>query len=364
MAITDKKTEKRLTLVDYLTDFDVESVGIVSKGGNRSPFRILRSDKEEVAMLDVIQSVLIPRGATLEDLKEQMKGLHIMEVARVEEFPNYTKYEQRDASLFEKGSLKMEQLEGGALALVGTLLEEDSKAVTMRSATLDTPVGTDKWGYQITFGDLVYREVDNLMSAMFGAFSMSEMATKQKKQVFNNSVDAFKSYVNMGLDNLDDATVARFDPSKIDFLNKGVDTVEDKENKVVEERVEETPPVDVEKLISERLEAALAERDSKLEESITRVMRSVFDKNVTLTDEEKKAAEARAAEDAAEAEKKALADKIASLEARLAKFEEEDAEVVSRNDTTVVEDKTPPVKVEENRSVFKGIFDRKRRAVA
>jgi hypothetical protein len=358
MTVINKKIEDRTTLVDYLTDFDVESVGIVTKGGNRAPFKILRSETGEVKMLDVIQSVLIPRGATLDDLKEHMKGLHTMEVARVEEFPNYTKFEQRPLEAFKKETLRMEQLEGGALALVGDMTEEDSKAITMRGA-METPMGVDKYGYQITFGDLVYRELDSFLNTMFGALAMAEMPTKQKKQVVNNGLEAFKSYMNMGLDNLDDPTIARFDVSKIEFLNKGVEKVEIKKDAEGKEVRTETPPeMDVEKMIQERVAAALAERDAKMEESVTKVLRAALDKTIVLTDEEKCALADKEAADKAAAERKATEDKIADLEARLAKFEAEDSELESRNDKTVTDDTKTPESRDEKKSVFSGIFSK------
>ena len=60
--------------VTFLTDVDVEFVSMVKHGANRTPFKILKSDKGGADMNKVIQAVLIPKSLSDEEAQKALEG--------------------------------------------------------------------------------------------------------------------------------------------------------------------------------------------------------------------------------------------------------------------------------------------------
>jgi hypothetical protein len=365
--VIDENTVEESKFVNYLTDFDVEFVSLVDHGSNRLPFKIVREDEEraqwtvrnidknkrgEKGMNDVIQSVLVPSTSNIDELKEKLVWLHDMEVQRVEEFDFYKKFNHRPMDAFNKGSFYMERLEGGALALVGELLESDSKAVTVRGNSMASTVGIDSNGFVVTFGDIILRELDSLVTNVISTLSMSSLDSKSKKKSVASALDAFSTYVSMGLDNSGEGIALRFESNPMDSLKKTEEVIQMEE---VIERTEEIttdPSEQLSKLLETRLPDAIGKAlDERLETAMAKVVEQLSEKLAPPPVEEVKAAVDTVVEvrvDGVEI----LEAKIKELEERLTKFEEEDVSI-----SRITEDKEPVTRKDrDSDNVFKGLF--------
>ena len=366
-GVISENTVEESKFVNYLTDFDVEFVSLVDHGSNRLPFKIVREDEEraqwtvrnidknkrgEKGMNDVIQSVLVPSTSNIDELKEKLVWLHDMEVQRVEEFDFYKKFNHRPMDAFNKGSFYMERLEGGALALVGELLESDSKAVTVRGNAMASTVGIDSNGFVVTFGDIILRELDSLVTNVISTLSMSSLDSKSKKKSVASALDAFSTYVSMGLDNSGEGIALRFESNPMDSLKKTEEVIQMEE---VIERTEEIttdPSEQLSKLLETRLPDAIGKAlDERLETAMAKVVEQLSEKLAPPPVEEVKAAVDTVVEvkvDGVEI----LEAKIKELEERLTKFEEEDVSI-----SRITEDKEPVTRKDrDSDNVFKGLF--------
>lgn len=304
----------------------------------------------ELGMNDVIQSVLVPSTSDIENMKEKLTWLHDMEVQRVDEFDYYKKFNHRPVDSFKPESFYMERLEGGALALVGELLEPDQKAVTVRGNTMSAAVGIDSNGFVTTFGDIIYRELDSLVTNVISTLSMSSLDSKSKKKAVASALSAFSTYVSMGLDNSGDSIALRIERSPLDSLKKTEEVVE------MEEVIEKTEVIAVDpseqliKLVDERIPEAINKAlEARLETVVTEIMERLAPKKEEVV-EEVRTEESIEVTPAVDVE--ALQNQIKELEQRLAKFEEEDVSI-----SRIAEDKEPVVRKDiEADSVFKGLF--------
>jgi len=144
-------------------------------------------------------------------------------VEKSQDFDDYTKLVQEDASKFDGSTMKMMTLPGGALALVGQLAEGiDPKGMLTISeqvakdnpldTALDATVATvteeiAPYSYDITFRDLFWREWDALHQVIYGTLSQAASDPKKRKGTILTAIDAFRSFMSMGLDNISTAAM-------------------------------------------------------------------------------------------------------------------------------------------------------------
>lgn len=307
--------------------------------------------KGEAGMNDVIQSVLVPVAVDIESLKEKLVWLHDMEVTRVEEFDHYKKFNHQDIGAFKPESLAMERLEDGALALVGELVEPNPKALTLRAGSMDKLVGISSNGFIQTFGDIVMNELDNLFTNIVTTLSMDSLDAKSKKKAVSSALNAFSTYVSMGLDNADANVSLRLEERQL----KKTEEVELMEEKVVqvdeisvEERItrvlEDKLPEILDKVLEARMEEAAAKlAEVKVAEPVEKAEEPVIEVKAVI---EKEEFESKLKE------LEAMVNRVKELEERVAKYEEEDS-TFSR----VQDDKEPVVRKDaEPESVFKGLI--------
>jgi hypothetical protein len=277
----------------------------------------LKQRRDDGIMYDVIQSVLIPSTSSLESLKEKLVWLHDMEVQRVEKFDSYTKFHHKAMDRFKDNSFYMEQLEGGALVLVGELIEADPSALTLRG-DLSTPVGIDSQGFISTFGDIVARELNALIDNVVSTLSLSGLPDKEKKRSISNALSSFNTYISMGLDSANGTVQLRIDrPGEIKKNDEVVEMTQEVgvDEKVQEERIDEV----LAKMLDERLDALI----ERVVERLTPPQ--VVEKVEEVREEEKVPAQP----DTKLIDE--LSEKIKGLEERLAKFEEEDSSLPESN---------------------------------
>jgi hypothetical protein len=351
--IISKKEVVEEKFVEFLTDFEIEFVSLVDHGANRAPFKIIRSQtpsskkhpnkKGERRMLDVVQSVLVPAGVELRDLQSKVGWLHDVDSNKKEQFEFYAKYPCLNIERFDQTTFRIERLDDGALALVGNLIEEDSKAIIFRSY-LDKQTGIDSQGYAITLRDLLSNELYNTVGAITSTLELSEMSIKDKKKAVDVALRAFQTYIEMGLDHASEGLQLRFDKADDKLAEVTREDGDEKMSEEVIERVETSEePVDIKALIesvlaekvTELVERAIAEREAAIppKEEIVRVEESpAVEVKVDISPE--------------------LQAQIKTLEERLAKFEAEDAELPPQSKTERVVVK----KSDEPQSLWGGVL--------
>ncbi len=343
--------------VEFLTNFDVEFVSLVDKASMRTPFKIIRGDGEVKRMLNVVQSVLVPSTLDMAVLRAEHPWLAGLNLELVDEFEHYKKYNQIDAAKFNEGSLRIERLDGGALALVGDLDEEIPSALIMRSSSITAVEPA-------SFKQLVLYEVDSMLSTVLGALEMREMSVKDKKRTVSSALDAFRAYVGISLDHLGENIEVRFDDYEPRLSKKQGDMVMmGAVEEVRQETVPETVPETQNKaealfnISEETIGKMLEERVQKvimgLEEKVDGLLAKMSDTALEAKPEER-------AEDVSEPVVDPtieLRAQIKSLEERLAKFEAEDSELHGRSsDVDAREEINRVSKEAEPKNIWSGLF--------
>jgi hypothetical protein len=213
--------------IKMMTDPTAEYVSLVKHGASRMPFRVIKAQKGGTvhAMPMVVQSILLPKTLKLEEVST-LKGNEWMAEVRAEkshDFDDYTKLTQAEASKFEASSMKMLRLPGGALALVGQLAEgvDPNGMLTIseqveKDNPLDTPLDAvaatvteepQPYSYDVTFRDLLWREMDALNSVIVGTLQQAASDPKKRKAAILNAVDSFRNFMSMGLDQISTAAI-------------------------------------------------------------------------------------------------------------------------------------------------------------
>lgn len=155
-----------------------------------------------------------------------MKGNEWLAEASTEKsqaFEEYSRLTQADARKFDTSSMQMLRLPGGAMALVGKLQEgEDSSGLLTVSqevakdglleTPLDAPVATiteevPPLNYEVSFRELLWREMDGMNSVIFGTLEQAAADPAKRKSAILNAIDAFRSFMAMGLDQIGSTAV-------------------------------------------------------------------------------------------------------------------------------------------------------------
>ena len=195
--------------------------------------------KEEVVIENeaVIQSIIVPASQTLDNYKEKNEWVNEFRVVKTENHDVYNKYISMPIEDVEKDSVRLVKLTKGedAFALIGKPIKKDGNHLLFKGL-LDQPAVTlvpdvggtigansepddeedddttspnntespimedDSDGYVQTFGDLFYIELQYLIRLITGTMQMSEMTNKVKKNIVFNALDAFKSFLAVGMD--------------------------------------------------------------------------------------------------------------------------------------------------------------------
>lgn len=119
--------------VGFMTDPTATFVSVVSRGANQTPFRIVKSQEGASEKMRVIQSLLVPKSMSQEDvlavvgddLKAAVKFDHGVETSK------YTTFEQHPKTAFKEQTLELVVLDeaSGLRGLVGEAKEETAKGM-------------------------------------------------------------------------------------------------------------------------------------------------------------------------------------------------------------------------------------------
>lgn len=356
--IINKNEVEENRVIEFLTNFDIQFVSLVDHASMRAPFKIIRaeniSDCKGKSMLNVIQSVLVPSNVDLSVLRAEQPWLSKLNTEMVDEFDYYKKYNQLDVDKFKDGSLRIERLEGGALAIVGEAEEVSDSTLIMRE---QQTVSVEP----ASFKQLVLSEVDSMLSAVFGSLEMREMPVKDKKRAISSALDAFKTYVGISLDHLGINTEVRFEDYERS-LSKKIEgdiamTDETRQEAVSEATTAPLFNIDGEtigKIVEERAQKAFEQYGVEITNRLDTFLAALNPPKEEVK-EEQRAEEPPAATVTVELTDE-LRNEIKRLEERLAKFEAEDSELSGRS--SEVEDKETITRASQpaESNIWQGLF--------
>ena len=203
--------------VTFLTDADVHFVSLVRHGANRSPFKVIKEEKEggDGKMTMVIQSILVPKNSSLEDLAKKKDCAWAVEAKTdsKETFDTYDKYVQIEEDGFVQNSLQLTKLDGnGTFAMVGSLKDGKSKEVlTIPEQKMDIPISpmdtaiaeADGPAFVLTFRDMFDKELSGFLDVVRGTMNQSKVDTKKRKASVMSALTAFGNFLSIGIDAID-----------------------------------------------------------------------------------------------------------------------------------------------------------------
>jgi|GEM_PF-4194833 len=290
VKIVSEEVEKDVTL---LQDVDPEFVSLVRHGANRMPFRVVKKEKEGGERMGLyIQSLLLSKGTKFDKITEIPELAYLSEAKtdQVQRFEGYDKYTQLDESKFVPETFKLVKVAEDAWALAGDLAagitpedalmvseETARKAAELPVPPMDTVIGDTAEARRasviMSFGEHLHKEVDSMLSIVFGALKQAAADPARRKKVVLGAVDAFRNFLSVGLDVVGEAA-AKIERPDISGKIGGINMLEFKDEKEFSEAVG--------KVVS----AVLKERDEKAREEAEKAR----------AEEEKKAEEKRIAE--------------------------------------------------------------------
>lgn len=216
--------------VTFLTNVNVEYVSLVNYAANRTPFKILKSDKGGSDMSKVITAVLIPKALSAEDATAQLKGYRDDEV---KEFDTYKSYIQVDQDTVDPDSIEVVFLDStkGVLGIVASMKDEkkDEPAPAAADAPKEEPAAAtaaeknddpkpadppapeaktpaepvvepaklEKEALDYATMDSIYTEMWAMADLMSGAMRQAEMTQKDRVKIIMTAVDNFRTFVEM-----------------------------------------------------------------------------------------------------------------------------------------------------------------------
>lgn len=212
--------------VIMMTDPDAEFVSLVRHGANRMPFRVVKTAEKggDTSVIFAVHSILLPTGVKLDTLSAQ-EGKQWLAEARVDkaqQHDDYQKLVQTEMKDFDPASMQMVSLGDGALAIVGKLQRDVPNALTvgvevskaLPPAPIDAPMESEAITLAPSFRDVMERELDGMLSVIYGVLKQATGDTKKRKSSILGAVDNFKTFLSTALDSIGAAKVEREVPAK------------------------------------------------------------------------------------------------------------------------------------------------------
>lgn len=375
IEIISEKVERDIT---FLTDVEAKFISLVKHGANRVPFRIVKSEKNKggVSDLMIVQSILVPKGQSFTSLSIE-KGLEWLSDAKKDtckEYDEYTKYEQMSIDKFSKESLGMIKLSNcGAWAIVGkTVKDEDAKEgltigkkevaklMDIPSYAGNTPVAEVQIDPQpITFNQVFEKELSSFLDVVKGTLSQTNATASQRRKSIMGALDAFKGFLVMALDAVDNNSKEKNDTSSLAQLNDKVSEISNALKALGKGDAE----MGLFKDKQEFVEAVIEILNKRDEESAKQKADEEAAKQKAEADKKAAEAQTQTTEVVADDKMKGLEEKINSLitkvEGVVEKQDKYDNQLSTIPAGTNAGDADNKQKKEKNDSVFSGILSKK-----
>ena len=252
----------------FMAEPIVEFVSLVKRGANRSPFKILKSEKGGNPMPSkVVQAVLMPKGLSEKAIATHLEGYRADGLV---EHESYVEYTQVDKAAVDEESIEVIKMdeEDKVFGIVATLKEENEEQATVEKDSLDYATM-----------DSLYIELYAMADIVSGAMRQSNVKAKDRSRTIMTAIENFKSFAEILLSNVKDdvAAVKLEDHPLLTHPLKKEEEPEVKETtteEVVEEKVVDKTDT---KDLADDIDAKLAELVGNLEKSILEKVQEMVD---------------------------------------------------------------------------------------
>lgn len=185
--------------VVFMTDADIEFVSLVKHGANRTPFKILKSDKGGVDMDKVITAVLIPTDVSDEDTVTLLDGYRSDEVKEYDSYKSYVQVEE-DAIDLDTVEVVVLDKDHGVLGVTADLKDASKEKKDTDGKIEPTVVEKDALDYATI--DSLYTELYAMADIVGGSMRQSNVEPKARQKTILSAIDNFRSFAEILLKNL------------------------------------------------------------------------------------------------------------------------------------------------------------------
>ena len=220
--------------ITFMVDPKAEFVSLVKHGANRTPFKVLKAEKqkEDSNMNKVVQSVLVNNGLTDEDIAKALEGI---DRRSKKEFSSFTAYPQVAMEKVNPDTVtvvKHEEVDGIYFVL-GDLAEGASESGTLM---VDAKEAVD---YATL--DNLYVELYAMADVVGGAMRQESADAEFRKTTILKAIDNFRTFAEVVLESLSTEKLAKgINPE--DHPTLVVDIIKEKEDKKTEPEDKKTEP--------------------------------------------------------------------------------------------------------------------------
>ena len=202
--------------VTFLTDPTARYVSLVKRGANQTPFRVVKTCKEEGTMR-VLQSIIARKGTDAEVIKKAL-GEDVADIVQLnspQETGSFTSYEQHPRDVFKADSFEVVDLAGdkSVLGIQGELIEKSEGIVAKLIKPAQKPVisvaeGAEVLSQEVVKADLgseMWSELNAIEQAVRGIISQKEGSSRDKLTMVRTVLDNFMASLELAV------TVAKCD---------------------------------------------------------------------------------------------------------------------------------------------------------
>lgn len=207
--------------VIFLKEADVEFVSLVKHGANRTPFKILKSEKDEGGnvMSKVVIAVLIPKSLSEDEVKEQLNEYRDDEV---KEFDTYKSYIQVSDEAIDLNTREVvlfngdKQVFGVVASLKAEGKGEEGEKTAKKKETGGKAEGekgkvapkvVEKEALDYATMDSLYEELYAMADICSGAMRQTNIEPAARRKTILAAIDNFRSFAEMLLKSLKDEEV-------------------------------------------------------------------------------------------------------------------------------------------------------------
>jgi len=293
-----KKVKAITTIIEddvtFMTDPDVQFVSLVKHGANRTPFKVLKTEKEDTQMKKVVQSILV-RNDISKDQKE--KALEGLSKKSATEFKTFTSYPQLSLDRCEDESFSLVKHEDidGVFVLLADLKEGDNHHGTLE---VDAKEAVD-----YATMDMLYTELYSMADIVSGTMRQENAGLEFRKSTILTAIENFKTFAEVVLSSMDaskaDCTVNpdnhptfAFPLIKTEKADVKDEETEEKKEETPEEKKEETEEKKEETPDTKENEGMIAQALANLSTSIASMTEQLTSSLKSIKEEQVKQSEA------------------------------------------------------------------------
>lgn len=188
--------------VVFMTDPEIEFVSLVKHGANRTPFKVLKTEKqrEEKGMEKVVQAILVRNDLSEDQIAEALKGMSKKDESNTGSITSYVQCPMSRCNEETVMVVKHDEIDGVYHVLAD--LKEDQTD----TGTLLTEVSKEAVDYATL--DNLYTELYAMADIVGGAMRQENAGVEFRKDTIISAIDNFRTFAEVVLNNLGTAEKA------------------------------------------------------------------------------------------------------------------------------------------------------------